>query len=42
VSEPAFLEEWQQADDSAMVIGHWFCAWCYVPIFPIVKSLPSR
>src|SRR5690242_569649 len=21
--EPAFLEEWQQADDSAMVVGHW-------------------
>jgi len=23
VSEPAFLSEWQQADDSIMVIGHW-------------------
>jgi len=23
VDEPAFLEEWQEADDSAMVIGHW-------------------
>jgi len=22
-SEPAFLSEWQQADDSIMVIGHW-------------------
>ncbi len=23
VDEPAFLSEWQQADDSIMVIGHW-------------------
>jgi hypothetical protein len=23
VSEPAFFEEWQQADDSVMVVGHW-------------------
>jgi len=23
VSEPAFLSEWQQANDSIMVIGHW-------------------
>lgn len=23
VSEPAFLSEWQQADDSIMVVGHW-------------------
>lgn len=23
VSEPAFLEEWQEANDSVMVIGHW-------------------
>jgi hypothetical protein len=23
VTEPAFLAEWQQADDSIMVVGHW-------------------
>ena len=26
--EPAFLTEWQQADDSVIVIGHWCISTC--------------
>ncbi len=39
VSEPAFLSEWQQADDSIMVIGHW--ALCIVHGASIIEGLST-
>jgi hypothetical protein len=40
-SEPPFLEEWQEADDSVMVVGHWCLCMVQASLVAYLKGCTS-